>query len=200
MNKISLPESSILSLSSDKNESSTQELSSEISPYTRISATATVINNSVFIFGGYDGLNWYNELYWLNLETNKLRIARYDDHISSRWRHTAVARETAIWYEICLYAGNNEFKSLNDIKIIKIPLDFETINVEIKPSVSPQIPEWSISRWDLTKAFWDSYLNNKYTDIKFKIKDEYFSGHSIFWATKSNFFRYINNSLFSYFL
>ena len=189
MNRISLSPSSVLALSNDKSENSTKELSSEISPYTRISATASVIKNSVFIFGGFDGLNWFNELYWFNLETNKLRIVKHDEYMSARWRHTAVVRETDSWYELCLYAGNNEFKNLEDIKTIKIPLDFENTDEISNKVQSDKKLNCTLSTWELKSAFLDAYLNNKYTDIWFKVKDENFSAHSIFWAVKWNFFK-----------
>jgi len=50
----------------------------------RVSPGNTVVNNNVFIFGGYDGEDWLNDFFAIDLETYEVKAVSYSEKIEGR--------------------------------------------------------------------------------------------------------------------
>ena len=81
-------------------------------PTPRVSVTGCLVNNTVYLFGGFDGTNWMNDLHTLDLE-NMLweRKLTYGTKPTPRCRHTANYLKGKLY----IFGGNDCDMSSNNI-------------------------------------------------------------------------------------
>ena len=117
-------------LESIASNSETKEVLSEATPthvdiFPVVSTSSCVLKNFAFFFGGYDGTDWLDQLYLLNLDTHQWKIVNYKENVEARCRHTAILRSTDEGNQIFIFGGNNKDKSFNEIRVIDIPANID---------------------------------------------------------------------------
>ena len=83
-----------------------------IAPSPRVSVTGCLVNNTVYLFGGFDGNNWLSDLHTLDLTTNIWERRRtYGTTPTPRCRHSA----NYLQGKLFIFGGNDCDRSFNNI-------------------------------------------------------------------------------------
>jgi len=86
-------------------------------PSPRVSASAVVVGNKIYFFGGYDGSSWRNDTFTYNIDDNIWEIV-YTTNTPPKQR----CRHSAILYRnnIVIFGGNDSEKSYSDVHLLKM--------------------------------------------------------------------------------
>jgi hypothetical protein len=153
--------------------------SDKILLYPRIAASSVIYKNHAFIFGGFDGINWYNDVYAIDLDTHRWKFVKTKEKIEPRCRHTSVIRENDGTAEMVVFGGNDAKSNFNEVLTIKLPSNMDTAKEQALAQPQFVKTECSENNCEITKALSDMSKDDKYSDIVFKVKDEYFPAHSV---------------------
>lgn len=93
--------------------------SSSEMPKKRTDHTLTLFHDTLYIFGGYDGKNRYNDLCSYNLVTNTWKILEYENSPQSRFGHSSVICQD----KLIIFGGWNGHITLNDIWVYSFASD-----------------------------------------------------------------------------
>ncbi|CAD8073051.1 unnamed protein product [Paramecium primaurelia] len=158
-------------------------------PSPRVSASAVMMNNKIYLFGGYDGQQWRNDVFMYNIIENQweyivindqevlpqFRGQTKENNISSqqsspprpRCRHSAIAYKNTI----VIFGGNDSEKSYNDVYMLK-----QQSTIKLAESTLKQ---------DFSSILFSPILS----DITFFVDNQEIHAHKIILASRCEYFK-----------
>lgn len=129
---------------------------SDIKPIPRRSHGSSMDNqDNLFIFGGFSGENFLNDLWKFNFETMEWKEVKYDGEVPKR-RYFSISN-----YENGFYVFGGVNDSIIDQKgDEKLVLMNDLIRFE-----------WESSEKNMIQAIYKNFKNNIYSDVFFKINE-----------------------------
>ena len=86
-------------------------------PNARVSTTGCLIDNKIYYFGGYDGVQWMNDVHAFDIDANRWSTVHTNEcKPRPRCRHTA----NIIKGQLYIFGGNDCEFSFNDVWILNI--------------------------------------------------------------------------------
>ena len=134
-------------------------------PSARVSTTGCLIDSKIYYFGGYDGVQWMNDVHVFDIDSNRWsKVQTFGYKPRPRCRHTA----NIVKGQLYIFGGNDCELSFNDIWML---------------SIGVQVPEPT-----LMKDMISMLENGTFADVVFVLGDTRFKAHKCLLAARCSFF------------
>lgn len=151
-----------------KNLDWTQVTRSE-GPSARVSCACAIANDSLFVFGGFDGDKWLNDLYEFDINTKEWSLVTPGSKVpAARCRHTANLYK----HKIYIFGGNDSERSFKDVWALKV------FSQRVK-----------VKEGQLTNNMKEMLDQEAFCDVTFRVEGKEVKAHKCILCARSEHFR-----------